>query len=148
MNCKEVNTRIIAYIDRELDDSQRAQFAEHLSVCSKCKELVSRMQLVYGEIEVEKNEFSPNPFLGNKVWQKIQDSNSAERVPIVPLRKMSIAYIAAAGIFLGIALGTFFSSVLFDSSTDSTEQTWTQLADEYFPADIYEPYEDLVETSK
>lgn len=148
MNCKEVNKSITAYIDKELDASQTAQFEEHLSVCSECKELVAEMKLVYGEIEAEKNEFTPNPFLGNKIWQKIQEEKFAESAPVIPLRRMSIAYIAAAGIFLGVTLGTFLSNLLFTGTNENTEQTWTQLADEYFPSDIYEPYEDLAETSK
>ena len=148
MNCKEVNSKLIKYIDKELEANQLTQFEEHLSVCSECRMLAEEMSLVYSSIETEKNSFAPNPFMGEKIWAKIQSSQENQTETVTPIRRVSLAYIAAAGIFLGIALGTLFSNLIFTGANESTEQTWTQLADEYFPSDIYEPYEDLADTSK
>jgi predicted anti-sigma-YlaC factor YlaD len=143
MKCKEVNTKFIEYLDKRLNATQKQQFEDHISTCTNCKKAFDSFIRIYGEIEFEKNEFSPNPFLGQKIWNKINVKEKSYNSPILTIRRVAFTSIAAAGLFIGILMGSLINGLIFSNINEDIEQSWTLLTEEYFPSEIYKPYEEL-----
>jgi anti-sigma factor RsiW len=143
MNCKEVNKILISFLDGELNEAAQNSLQEHLNDCNECKKNLLQLEKIYSTIEIEKKEFSPNPYMAQKVWNKMQSSESTFKTPVVPMRRVTIITIAAAGVAFGVAIGSLLNSTIYNQPNNTNEQTWSQLADDYFPSDIYSPYEEL-----
>jgi predicted anti-sigma-YlaC factor YlaD len=143
MKCKEINTKFIEYLEKELNETQIQQFEGHISTCTNCKKAFNSFIRIYAEIEFEKNEFSPDPFLGQKIWSKIDVKEKSYNSPILSIRRVAFTSIAAAGLFIGIIMGSLINSLILSSVNDEIEQSWTLLTEEYFPSEIYRPYEEL-----
>lgn len=142
MKCKKSNINLLSYLDGELDQEQQKRFEQHLTSCEQCQKALENLKQIYTGIEQEKEEYQPNPYLAVKVWDKLQTSNKSAKVPVIPLRRSTIVTIAAAGIAFGIAIGSLFSASLPNAQANAQDQ-WTQLADDYFPSDVFSPYENL-----
>ncbi len=139
MSCKLSNINLLNYIDGDLDTEAQAKVKEHLENCLECQENFAHLKSIYGIIELEKQAINPNPFLSSRIWEIVNQQHA----PIIPLRRFTIATIAAAGLVIGIVIGSLFNSNTNISTTSS--QAWEQLADDYFPGDSFSPYENLPE---
>ena len=146
MSCKNKNINLIGYLDGELTPEQKQKVESHLASCQDCQNLLYTLKQTYGIIEQEKEQYQANPYLANKIWNKLQDNSNRVAAPIIPLRRTAIASIAAAGIAFGIAIGSLLNSSLTNVN-DASSNEWTQLADEYFPSDVFSPYEDLLDNN-
>lgn len=141
MNCKEVNNNFINTIEKSLSADKQSAFEAHLSSCASCTESYRRFRSVYQSINIEVEGLTLNPFLAQKAWEKATAKVNAIETPIVPFRRSAIVSIAAAGVALGIVLGTLLNS---SSPTVNTNSEYSiQLADDYFPSNLYSPYEEL-----
>jgi anti-sigma factor RsiW len=143
MNCKEVNKNLISFLEGELNDAEQNSLQEHLNACSDCKKNLIQLEKIYSTIEIEKMEFNANPFMAQKIWDNMQSSESTFNAPVIPMRRSTIITIAAAGIAFGVAIGSLLNSTIFIQPNNTSEESWSQLADDYFPSDIYSPYEEL-----
>jgi anti-sigma factor RsiW len=139
MSCKLSNSNLLNYIDGDLDTANQQMVKEHLENCLECHEKLVQLKSMYGIIEIEKQALTPNPFLSSRIWEKVNQVN----VPIIPLRRFTIATIAAAGLTIGIVIGSLFYSTSNVNGTTYSEQAWQQLADDYFPGDSFSPYENI-----
>lgn len=141
MKCKEANINLLSYLDGELNTEQQGMVEQHLASCKQCQGALENLKQIYIDIiKGEKEQYQPNPYLATKVWDKIQTSNQTVKVPVIPMRRSTIATLAAAGLAFGIAIGTLFNASLADTNGNNHDQ-WTQLANEYFPSDVFSPYE-------
>lgn len=139
MSCKLTNNNLLNYIDGNLDTPSQQKVKEHLESCLECHEKFVHLKSIYGLIEIEKQTVIPNPFLSSRIWEKVNQVN----VPIIPLRRFTIATIAAAGLAIGIVIGSLFNTTNKFSISSTSNQTWEQLADDYFPGDSFSPYENI-----
>lgn len=139
MSCKLSNINLLNYIDGDLDTETQATVKEHLENCLDCQENLAHLKSIYGIIELEKQAINPNPFLSSRIWEKVNQ----QYVPIIPLRRYTIATIAAAGLTIGIVIGSLFNSTSSISVSTTSQQAWEQLADDYFPGDSFSPYENI-----
>ncbi|MDX9771136.1 MAG: zf-HC2 domain-containing protein [Tenuifilaceae bacterium] len=142
MKCKEANINLLSYLDGELNTEQQSRVEQHLASCEQCQVALENLKQIYIDIKGEKEQYQPNPYLATKVWNRLQTSNQSVKVPVIPMRRSAIAILAAAGIAFGIAIGTLFNASVADTNGNNQDQ-WTQLADEYFPSDVFSPYEIL-----
>ncbi|NHB67256.1 anti-sigma factor family protein [Perlabentimonas gracilis] len=142
MKCKEANINLLSYLDGELNTEQQSRVEQHLASCEQCQVALENLKQIYIDIKGEKEQYQPNPYLATKVWNRLQTSNQSVKVPVIPMRRSAIATLAAAGIAFGIAIGTLFNASVADTNGNNQDQ-WTQLADEYFPSDVFSPYEIL-----
>jgi predicted anti-sigma-YlaC factor YlaD len=142
MNCKEVNKNLLSFLDGELNEAQNTSIKLHIEKCHNCATVFQQIRELYTTIEIEKEQFEPNPFLAQKVWSKVHSHSSTIASPIIPFRRLTVVSIAAAGIFLGVAIGSLFN-IIIPTQSIGNEQEWSQLADDYFPNEIFTPYENL-----
>lgn len=145
MNCKEAHKNLLSFLDGELQGEKQLAMEQHLSSCKSCQEALEKLQGIYAGIDAEVKAFEPNPYLASKVWSRIHSKQESVNVPVIPLRRAYIITTAAAGIAFGIAIGTLFSASSTSDVNSTSEQNWTQLADDYFPSDIFSPYEEIID---
>ncbi|MDY0201437.1 MAG: zf-HC2 domain-containing protein [Bacteroidales bacterium] len=143
MNCKKINIDFLNFLDGNLSESAQEATKEHLAKCSDCRQKLENLKSVYTSIETEKDEFKANPFLASKVWAKLQDEHIPSATPIITMRRTTIASIAAAGIVLGITLGALFNTWVSERNSYEQINSWTQIAEEYLPNEVFSPYDNL-----
>lgn len=143
MKCKEVNKNLLSFLDGELNKQQSEATDQHLAQCEACNRSYLRLKSIYSCIDDEIESYEPNPFLAQKIWDRIHTKESTIYAPVIPMRRTTIVTIAAAGIAFGIAIGSLLSSSVSTAPEGNTEQYWSQLADDYFPSEVYSPYEEL-----
>ncbi|MHC1705209.1 MAG: zf-HC2 domain-containing protein [Tenuifilaceae bacterium] len=140
MNCKNYNKHFYQYLDGELPKGMAMQIEEHIKSCRNCENALGMLKNVNKLIEEEKNEFKPDPFMSARIISKLTKTETHIIEPNYSLRYLTITSLAAAGIFIGILIGSLFasnSSIFEDSSTTSA---YEQLADEYMPEVENNPY--------
>lgn len=145
MNCKEAHKNLLSFLDGELPREKQIAIEQHLSPCKSCQEALAKLQGIYAGIDEEVKAYVPNAYLASKVWSKVNSKHELVNVPVIPMRRAHIITIAAAGIAFGIAIGSLFNASLSENVNSTSEQNWTQLADDYFPSDVFSPYEELVD---
>ena len=148
MNCKKVNKNLLSFLDGDLNPTSKNSIEQHIVACESCQLTLQNLRGIYSEINNEVDSVQLNPYIAQKVWDKLHVDHSTSIVPIIPLRRSTIITIAAAGVALGIAIGSLLNSSVNSNSNTRNEQNWTQLANDYFPSDVYSPYEDLTINDK
>lgn len=143
MECKEVNRSLLSYLDGDLNPSTHNDIEQHIANCEACLLMLQKIKGVYTEINQEVDSLTPNPYLAQKVWDKVHSNQPNVSAPVIPFKRSTIITLAAAGIALGIAIGSLLNASLSVNTNVSNEQSWTQLADDYFPSEVFSPYDDL-----
>ncbi len=146
MNCKAIQKQILSYLDGELRGEMAINFEKHISNCKNCQIEIERFKRINSIIENEKKEFQANPFMSARILAKLSSKEVSIPKHKVTLRYLTISGLAAAGVTIGIIIGTIFSSVNSTTEIVSTDQEWEQLADEYMPEVDNNPYS-MVATS-
>ena len=70
MTLKEHQRNLMRYIDKEMDDRERAEFEKHLETCETCKELLRDFSMVKEVTEKVKIADVPEA-VWEKYWEKI-----------------------------------------------------------------------------
>ena len=140
MSCNKTNIEFLNYLDGRLSIQKQEAIAEHLATCSACRKTLENLKEIYASIEIEKDEFTENPFLAAKIWNKLQNK---PETPIIRMRKSAIASIAAVGIILGITIGTLFNTWISERNRYEQINSWTQIAEDYLPSEVFSPYDNL-----
>lgn len=144
MNCKNYQKQIYKYLDGELPPDAAMQFELHIKSCKACELTLANLQAVNKLIEDEKNEFKPNPFITSRVISKLSNEESFSAEPRYTLRYLTIATLAAAGIAIGIMIGSLFASKTTLLENSSSSLAVDQLADEFMPEGDNNPYNYVV----
>lgn len=144
MNCKAIQKQILSYLDGELQGEMAINFEQHIMDCSHCQNEIEHLKVVNNIIEGEKMEFKANPFMSVRVLAKLSSKGVSVPKHKVTLRYLTISSLAAAGVTIGIIIGTLFSSINNTTELASNEQEWEQLADEYMPEVDNNPYNMVV----
>lgn len=143
MSCKKANKNFLSFLDGDLSTEQHKTIQQHLDGCRTCQDALAKLKEVYSLIEDEKKTIEPNPYLATKVWEKIQHKNTQTATLTIPMSRRAIITIAAAGVAFGIVIGTLLNTTTPSQIESISDQNWTQLADDYFPSDMYSPYEEI-----
>ena len=140
MSCNKYKKQIISYLDGELHQDMASEFEAHLNSCESCKIELGRLKMINQLIEDEKSEFKADAFMSTRVLAKINNKEASSSTVGFSLRYLTLATLAAAGIAVGIFIGTLYSSSSTTTDNSTTVQVWDQLADEYMPETDNNPY--------
>ena len=113
MKCPNVQKKLSAYQDRELEPREQEQVRSHLLSCRACREQFSELERVWqtlGGVE----EIHPDPWFYPQVVRKIKEPRQQGLLPIIerffqPLRTPAIASILLA---IGILAGAYLGNIL------------------------------------
>ena len=138
MNCKEFHKQIISHLDGKLDQSLANELNQHFLVCKNCERDFRMLAAIYRTIDDEKAEFNPNSELSTKVLLKVTKVKHYRNE--ITLKFTTITALAAAGIALGILIGSLYSNNSASETFDTTQNYEQQLADEYLSGVDNNPY--------
>ncbi len=134
MNCKEVNSNLIFYIEDELQPDKKTEIKEHLQSCQDCNKLFLDIKETFTIIEKEK-KIKPNPFLFTRIQQQIsnleeQKSSSVLQPNFIKiLQPVTLSLLLLSGIVFGIFLGSSFQK-------QEQNQTIVHQTDEFYLNDF------------
>lgn len=148
MSCKKYKKQIISYLDGELHQDMATEFEAHLNSCESCRIELERFQMIDQLIETEKSEFKADAFMSARVLAKINNKAAMSSTVGISLRYLTLATLAAAGIAVGILIGTLYTSSSTTTDSSTTVQAWDQLADEYMPETDNNPYNIVTNTNE
>ncbi len=125
MNCKKTRTRLLDYIEGNLDPTSSKQTEEHLLSCSDCRGFHEEMQHFNHLMLLEKNT-SSNPFLTNRIMEAVKDQqvtpqNSRGWSLSKHAAAAAIVLLIAGGIMGGLQIGDLITSELSSSQEEHAE---------------------------
>ncbi len=107
MNCKEVENKLIFYIEDELSFEFRETISAHLKTCSSCNALYGKIKADIDFLHTDRVE-QINPVFYQKLEQNIKKSEKEQiKSSIKQVYFQALAYAAAIilAVFIGVALG-------------------------------------------
>lgn len=113
MNCKQVENKLIFFIEGELSPTEKEETQEHLKTCSACATKVAFMQDSLLHLDVLK-EAEPKPFLYTRIQARKSQANVVRLKPV--FAPLAYAAFLAVGLFLGTMVGKM--SIPKDQSID------------------------------
>lgn len=147
MNCKTIKKQILSYLDGELHGEMATNFDIHIKNCKNCQNEVERLKMVSRIIATEKMEYKVDPFMSARIMAKLNKREVSVPKHIVTLRYLTITSLAAAGVTIGIIIGSLFSTVSTSSESIANAQEWERLADEFMPEIDNNPYNMIATTT-
>ncbi len=109
MECFEVDTKIISYVNNQLDDEEMDRVLHHIAHCEKCRE---EMELFYtlseGMRQMESDEITIYNYPESFEHKRHQDMRNVEgRKTARQIADRLIIWMVLAIIFVGIMYGIF-----------------------------------------
>lgn len=114
MRCKEVKRRLYAYLDNELNESQRAKIQQHLRQCSNCAREAQLLTRTSRALKIWR-DVEPSDNFSATFWRKVAAQETTQ--PLHPgfltrLIHIPLAVAIAAVLIIGILLGGIVGSYL------------------------------------
>ena len=123
MNCKQVENKILFYIDKELSDEANTSFEKHIASCQHCAGVFENVKSTLQVVTSEKTQAEDFYFYA-RLKQRMENRKllhtgfnySIKSV----LQPIAVACLIAIGIFSGIKIGNQYNS---DSINLSPEES-------------------------
>lgn len=125
MNCKEIENKLIFYLDKELPTIEQNEISKHLEKCKSCSTKLALIKSSFNFIEKEKDE-ELNPFITTQIMARIEaETKKTKSVFIKILQPISIA----ALLILAILIGNFASKSYNSLETENLQTQNTNTID-------------------
>jgi anti-sigma factor RsiW len=113
MKCCDIQKKLSAYQDRELEPQEREQVANHLLTCRVCREQYEKLDRVWqtlGELE----EIRPGPWFYRQLARKINQPHEQGLLQALQrvFQTLQAPAIASIILLIGILAGTYFGNIL------------------------------------
>lgn len=109
MKCKTLHSKLIFFLEKELEQAEMQAIQEHLNSCTDCAHFAEEMKKTLGVIESDKVT-EVNPFFYTRVKarlenQTVQQTVAAQSILIRILQPVAFSIILLFGIYAGIKVG-------------------------------------------
>jgi anti-sigma factor RsiW len=113
MKCRNVQKKLSAYQDRELEPKEQEQVKSHLLSCRACREQYAEFERVWQTLK-ELQEIRPDPWFYSQLVRRVKEPRERVLLPSLQwvfqmLRTPAIASILLA---IGILAGTYLGNTL------------------------------------
>jgi len=113
MRCKKVKRKLYAYLDNELNESQKAKIQQHLCHCSDCASEVQLLTRTLSNLKIWR-DIEPSDNFSAIFWGKVAAQEAIqplhpsflERLVHIPFT-VAIATVLIIGLFLGGIIGNY-----------------------------------------
>ena len=107
MKCEDVSKLLVGYADRALAEAEAGRVREHLDSCDNC---LHELELLQADAELRRGEARPDvpPYVAARVMARIRERSGTRRARSglsLVFARMGFVVVAAAGLWLGVALG-------------------------------------------
>ncbi|HNY92213.1 MAG TPA: zf-HC2 domain-containing protein [bacterium] len=137
MTCKEIEKRLSAHLDGELEMQSSHAVQEHIAGCPACRRAAARLQQVYAllpEVEIP----APDPFMATRVRAAL-----AGKRRFRPVHRLLLPASVAAGLVLGMILGRDLYTRWSGSSTVTMENLEVRMLQKVPGSSLTASYLDL-----
>ena len=138
MQCHEIESLLIDYVDDQLQPSVKASVEKHLQTCENCRRELAEYKILFGEISKDKFE-KPGPVLREKFDIMLQSELNIDAtakilkeegaVKVIAMKKTPWLLRAAASIIL-IACGVLIGSKIKPGATPGNSDQMADLKNE------------------
>jgi len=143
MKCETIKNMMSSYIDKDLNNIEKAEFEKHLAVCEECRaEYESLIDIIAACGNLEEIELPQN--FRTELHQRLNEDKRKRNFfsGIMGSKRMKMATGLVAAVLV-IAIGIGSSSLLFDNSMKMTQESAPAAmpeapaaSPEYFDADL------------
>lgn len=105
MNCKQIERKLIFYLEDNLPDNIKSEISNHLNTCSECKRKLDYIQESIQMLDNDKS-FEIKPFLYSRIKERIINKKSL-RLPQKYLIPLAAASVITSGFFIGSLIGYY-----------------------------------------
>ncbi len=139
MNCKDIENKLIFFIEGKLPDAENLQIKQHLEKCSECSKKAEFIRLSLAFSDTEKNE-KVNPFVTTRILSKINTNRNVK----ISVKKVLQPVFVAVLLFFTIWLGNFSANTYFNYEykiVDYQDTTTLNKTEQFVANDIsYDDY--------
>jgi len=144
MNCSKTHSKLLDYLNGELDQKSITEVDEHLLGCPDCNRFLAELQQFHKLIEAEKKP-AYNPFLTNRIMDAVKpEQTPVNQVGFRILPKLAkaaaVAILVVGGILSGLEIGKIITSGL--SAGQSAHPEISSMVNEL----DHEPLEQMLST--
>jgi anti-sigma factor RsiW len=113
IKCRNVQKKLSAYQDRELEPREQEQFRNHILSCKACREQYAEFERVWqtlGELE----EIHPDPWFYRQVVRKIKEPHEQGLLPTLEhvFRLFRAPVAVSIILIIGLVAGSYLGSIL------------------------------------
>jgi anti-sigma factor RsiW len=143
MKCGQVQKRLSAFQDGELNPQEQERVSDHLESCSACREQYAEMEKVWQTLGDFK-EILPEPGFYGQLVKKINE-RQANRFPVGfqwLFQFISSPWVTSTLLIAGILIGTFLGNILAKSDLfpfQQSQASHSQAAIEVFSLKVFDP---------
>jgi anti-sigma factor RsiW len=113
MKCQNIQKKLSAYQDRELEPKEQEQVRSHLLSCRACREQFAELERVW-KIVGQFEEIPPDPWFYRRIVGRIREPRERSLLPGVQwvFQKLRTPAIASIILLIGILAGTYLGNIL------------------------------------
>lgn len=119
MNCKQINNKLIFFIEKSLPDNEIQEIETHIENCDSCKQLFAILKSSLKVIDEEK-KVNTNQFLYTRVMQQIENrKKQSSFAPQLLLKKVLQPAFYGAILVVGIGFGVTLGNMVTNQSNNT-----------------------------
>ncbi len=143
MKCHQVQERLSAFQDNELNPQERARVSDHLESCPACRRQLAEMEKAWQALG-DLKEILPDPGFYGQLVEKIKESSETRSALSFRwlFQFFSSPWAASTILVTGILLGTFLGNIIVRSELlpfQQNQTTHSQAANEAFSLKAFDP---------
>jgi anti-sigma factor RsiW len=124
-----VEDKIRKLLDGELPPDEAAAVRAHSALCERCGEALADLKAVYGALKADRE-----PELLRPMWPVVKRGLTPRSLPTFNFSfGLATSVAAAAGVVLGVLLGTFHELPRYTPSSGGTRNVESYLGDDSVP---------------
>ncbi len=129
MNCKEIEHKLIFYIEGDLPENEQQEISSHLKNCKSCSQKLAILKESYNFIETEKKQ-EANAFIATQIIAKIKAKSEKQKSTFIKiLQPLLITAFLILAVWVGNIVSNSYSSIVNNNyqvqnaqTIDNTEQ--------------------------
>jgi anti-sigma factor RsiW len=137
MKCRQVEKKLNAFLDQEVNDSERNAILIHLQSCHRCQNELSSLKKLNEDLRIEIRE--------DLDINITEDLILKSRFIKTKSRKINEAVVSVASMFLAVVLGTYISNVTFNKSVTSDSTVSNSVESYYDQQTLYAALEEVTQ---
>jgi predicted anti-sigma-YlaC factor YlaD len=113
MRCRNVQKKLPAYQDKELNPREQQEVSKHLLSCQTCREQYAELERVWQTLE-ELQEIRPDPWFYPQLVRKVKEPRERVLLPGLQwvFQMLRTPVIASILLAIGILAGTYLGNTL------------------------------------
>ncbi len=138
MNCRDIDRRMLHYIDRDLPHDITTGIEDHLQKCVVCNKKLDVIKRIYSSIDSDQVT-DDYPFFLTRVEAKLQKIRTVEQSPLFRVKPVALLVAIVLPLLAGIWLGysAFRQDTTYINSNELIADVNNYLSTPGYPEEYY-----------